>query len=45
MDLVVEPYNDQGIYRIKASDDILQMLEDHLVQLYAMKGSKYAIDQ
>lgn len=39
MDLIVDPY-DEGIYRIKASDEILQMLEDHLVQLYAIKGSK-----
>lgn len=44
MELIVEPYNDQGVYRIKASDDIQQMLEDHLVQLYAMKGSKYALN-
>jgi len=39
----VELHNDQGVYQIKPSDDIQQMLEDHLVQLYAMKGSKYAI--
>lgn len=43
MNLTVEPSDDEGTYRIKASDEILQLLEEHLVQLYSMKGSKYVI--
>lgn len=43
MNLTVERHNNEGVYRVKISDDILQMLEDHLVQLYAMTGSKYAL--
>lgn len=41
MELSVTLHNDEGVYRIKASDEISQMLEDHLAQLYSMKGSKY----
>lgn len=43
MNLIVEPSKEKDLYHIKASDEILQMLEDHLVQLYAMKGSRYII--
>lgn len=41
MRLNVELHNDENIYRIQASDEIIGTLEDHLVQLYSMKGSKY----
>lgn len=49
MTLNIEPYESSDdeytrIYRIKSTDDIITMLEDHLVQLYAMKGSKYDIN-
>ncbi|XP_025195967.1 dynein heavy chain 2, axonemal [Melanaphis sacchari] len=41
MDLNISYFGDEDIYRILVSDEILQMLEDHLAQLYSMKGSKY----
>lgn len=41
MKLRVEPYNSEGIYQVKASDEITQMLEDHLLQIASMKGSRY----
>jgi len=37
----MEPAKEAGMYLIKAADEILQMLEDHLMQLYVMKGSRY----
>lgn len=40
MDLNISYSSDEDIYRIAVSEEILQMLEDHLVQLYGMKGSK-----
>ncbi|XP_050431508.1 dynein axonemal heavy chain 2 [Adelges cooleyi] len=40
MKLSIEPYKNQ-IYRLKAADDITQALEDQLVQISSMKGSKY----
>jgi len=43
MELNIKYSSDEDIYRISVSDDILQMLEEHLVQLYSMKGSKYII--
>lgn len=42
MNLTVEPHTVHGMYIVKASDEILQLLEEHIVQLYSMKGSKYA---
>ncbi|XP_026819508.1 dynein heavy chain 2, axonemal-like [Rhopalosiphum maidis] len=41
MDLNISYSSDEDIYRISVSDETLQMLEEHLVQLYSMKGSKY----
>jgi len=45
MELNIKYSSDEDIYRISVTDDILQMLEEHLVQLYSMKGSKYIISQ
>ncbi|XP_008181522.3 dynein heavy chain 2, axonemal [Acyrthosiphon pisum] len=39
--LHLEPYKDKGIYYVKVNDDIFQSLEDHLMQLSAIKASKY----
>lgn len=41
--LQLEPYKDKGIYYVIVDDDIFQSLEDHLVQLSAIKASKYII--
>lgn len=43
MNLSVDPHSEPGMYIIKASDEIIQMLEEHIVQLYSMKGSKYEL--
>jgi len=40
MELNIKYFDDEDIYRISVADDILQLLEEHLVQLYSMKGSK-----
>lgn len=40
MKLNLELSSQEGVYRIQASDDILHILEDHLMQLHSMMGSK-----
>ncbi|XP_043277760.1 dynein axonemal heavy chain 2 [Venturia canescens] len=34
-------YKDKGIFRLKTVDDIIQTLEDHLIQLSAMKSTSF----
>lgn len=41
MPLEMIPYKDQGIYRIKTTDEIVQTLEEHQVQLSAMKATRF----
>jgi hypothetical protein len=41
MKLNVVLHDYKKMYCIKASEDIISTLEEHLVQLYFMKGSKY----
>ncbi|XP_050531221.1 dynein axonemal heavy chain 2 isoform X2 [Daktulosphaira vitifoliae] len=41
MKLITEPHKKSGMYKIKAVDEITQTLEDQLVQISSMKGSKY----
>lgn len=41
MPLEMIPYKDQGIYRIKTTDEIMQTLEEHQVQLSAMKATRF----
>lgn len=35
------PYKDSGIFRIKSIDEIMQSLEDHQIQLSAMKATRF----
>lgn len=35
------PYKDRGIYRLKAVDNLMQILEEHQVQLSSMKTTRY----
>lgn len=35
------PYKEKGIFRLQIMDDIFQMLEDHQVQLSAMKSTRW----
>ncbi|XP_008209980.1 dynein heavy chain 2, axonemal [Nasonia vitripennis] len=41
MPLIMVPYKENGIYRLKTVDDIMQALEEHQVQLSAMKSTKF----
>lgn len=41
MPLEMLPYKDRGIYRVKTTDEIMQFLEDHQVQLSAMKATRF----
>jgi len=41
MPITMVAYKDRGIYRLKATDDIMQALEDHQVQLSSMKATRY----
>ncbi|XP_043512192.1 dynein axonemal heavy chain 2 [Frieseomelitta varia] len=41
MPLEMIPYKDSGIFKIKTIDDIMQTLEDHQVQLSAMKATRF----
>ncbi|XP_046433182.1 dynein axonemal heavy chain 2 [Neodiprion fabricii] len=41
MMLEMVPYKDQGIFRLKTVDDITQALEDHQIQLSAMKSTRF----
>ena len=40
MPLEMEPYKDEGVYKLKSIDDIIQALEEHQVQLSSMKSTK-----
>ncbi|KAL0267127.1 UNVERIFIED_CONTAM: hypothetical protein PYX00_009482 [Menopon gallinae] len=42
VNLSMDPYKDlKGIYRLKAVDSIFQALEENMVQLASMKGTRY----
>ncbi|KAK2576897.1 hypothetical protein KPH14_005522 [Odynerus spinipes] len=41
MPIEMMPYKIKGIHRLKSIDDILQMLEDHQVQLSSMKSTRF----
>ncbi|XP_068978772.1 dynein axonemal heavy chain 2 [Bombus flavifrons] len=41
MPLEMIPYKDSGIFRIKSIDEIMQSLEDHQIQLSAMKATRF----
>lgn len=43
MELEMVPYKDQGIFKLKTVDDITQALEEHQVQLSAMKSTRLTI--
>lgn len=40
MPIEMTAYKDKGVYRLKTVDDINQALEEHQVQLSAMKSTK-----
>lgn len=44
MPLEMIPYKDLGIYRIKTTDEIVQTLEEHQVQLSAMKATRFLLN-
>ncbi|XP_066581151.1 dynein axonemal heavy chain 2 [Prorops nasuta] len=39
--LEMSPYKEKSIYRLNSVDDIMQNLDDHLVQLSAMKSTRF----
>ncbi|XP_060528447.1 dynein axonemal heavy chain 2 isoform X3 [Cylas formicarius] len=41
MKIEVVPYKDRGVYRIKSVDECLAMLDDHILQLSTMKGTRF----
>ncbi|XP_050440794.1 dynein axonemal heavy chain 2-like [Adelges cooleyi] len=41
INLNVEPYKDRGIYYVNINEELSQILEDHLVQISEIKGSKF----
>ncbi|KAL5251273.1 hypothetical protein ACHWQZ_G016836 [Mnemiopsis leidyi] len=41
MELDISPYKDRGHHRLKATDELFQMLEDNQVSLATMKASRY----
>lgn len=43
MPVELTPYKDKGVFRLKSVDDIVQVLEEHQVQLSAMKSTKYVL--
>jgi dynein heavy chain len=40
MPITMTPYKDEGMYRLKITDELMQTLEDHQVQLSSMKATR-----